>query len=119
MQYGPGVACRPGAQHATPAAVLPAVRCPAPALPAASQPLLPHGACACTWSGDPLFQNPSSPSLNLECDCLQRYWIKDMDTGQVYVLESGEGGRGGGGGVTELLSGRELRCGVCVCVCCV
>ena len=55
----------------------------------------------------------------------QRYWIKDMDTGNVYVLEaeeegvagaSGSGRRSAGGApagegrVTELLSGRELRC---------
>lgn len=59
---------------------------------------------------------------------LQRYWIKDMDTGTVYVLEGDEGGGGSGPGgapgaggegsgrVTELLSGRELRCGGgCVC----
>ncbi|PSC74579.1 signal transducer [Micractinium conductrix] len=53
----------------------------------------------------------------------QRYWIKDMDTGNVYVLEaeeegvagaSGSGRRSAGGApagegrVTELLSGREL-----------
>jgi hypothetical protein len=48
---------------------------------------------------------------------LQQNWIKDMDTGAVYVLDGGTDGGGGGssggaagaGRVTELLSGKELR----------
>ena len=48
---------------------------------------------------------------------LQRNWIKDMDTGAVYVLNGdtdaggggGSGGAAGAGRVTELLSGKELR----------
>ena len=48
---------------------------------------------------------------------LQQNWIKDMDTGAVYVLDGGtdggggsSGGAAGAGRVTELLSGKELRC---------
>lgn len=57
----------------------------------------------------------SAPCL---CTPLQRYWIKDIDTGNVYVVEAEAeaaargplgAGLGGGGRVTELLSGRELR----------
>jgi hypothetical protein len=46
----------------------------------------------------------------------QRYWIKDIDTGNVYVLDGGaEAGStaADSGRVTELLSGKELRCWWC------
>jgi len=60
-------------------------------------------------------------SLSFHLVCVQRYWIKDIDTGTVYVIEGEDGGAAQGsaaaaaggaageGRVTELLSGRELR----------
>lgn len=65
---------------------------------------------------------PSAAGTAVHGAALQRYWIKDIDTGNVYVvgaevekaaaargpLEAGVHGAEAGR-VTELLSGRELR----------
>lgn len=82
-------------------------------------PLPPLPSPACLHAGAVQLQEHSCRP----CLYLQRYWIKDIDTGTVYVIEGDDGGTAGGtagaagaaggaaseGRVTELLSGRELR----------